>query len=242
MMPGLSFGEVVDEAAEQAGLDPATLTARHLNSMTRSLFLLFTEIENKGLEPEYRMGTESFTLAAGQGAVVMPADTIDVVGVTYRTPQQGNTADVSFDRTHRNEWLSLANRTQTGRPTTFFMSKTLPAEVSLIAGGVTIPTDDPKLLVLWPRNDAAGAVITVNRLRETAMPSGLLGAVDARREWLNTICVGLGAYTAKKYNIARYDRLKGEFDVMLRERQQSQNKGSVYVAFRGHGFSRRRRH
>lgn len=241
-MNELTFGDVVDEAAENAGLDPSALTARHLNSMTRSLFLVFTEIENKGATPEYRVNTQTFTLVAGQGAIILPEDTIDVTEASFEDTSQGVAASTPLTRTNRSTWIGLSDRTIRSRPTSFFVSKTLPAEMDLYGiadpGGMT----ERKLLVLYPRNERAGTKVTINRLRYTGQPTNLASAIDARRNWLDTIQFGLAARTAWKYNRDRYSTLEGKFQGALAERLQSENRAPTYVGFRGHGWSRRRRH
>ncbi len=55
-----SFGDLIDEATERAGLDPAALTHRHLNSINRSLNLLHTDIENNGAEHRKEIGTSLY--------------------------------------------------------------------------------------------------------------------------------------------------------------------------------------
>ncbi len=95
----MEFGECIDEAAEQAGLDPAALTHRHLNSMTRSLDLVMIEIENEGAKPEYRMETSTFTINAGDGVIVLPEDTVDVTEVVISSGD----SDLGMTRAHRDD-------------------------------------------------------------------------------------------------------------------------------------------
>ena len=252
----MEFGECIDEAAEQAGLDPAALTHRHLNSMTRSFDLVMIEIENEGAKPEYRMETSTFTINAGDGVIVLPEDTVDVTEVVISSGD----SDLGMTRTHRDDYLRLTNKEGRGRPVMYFVSKSLNDEANLITdptgygagpistgmwGGVVSPTPnlvDPKMLVVWPINDTDGVKIKVNRLRYAGAPSLLSEKLDARRNWLDTICTGLAARTAQKWNIDRFDMLSALFRDKLKRRLQSEDLGPVYIAFRAHGFSRRRRH
>jgi hypothetical protein len=241
-MQTLTQGELIDEAAENAGLDPSALTARHLASMTRSLFLVFTAIENEGAKPEYRVDTTTFTLQAGQGAIILPEDTVDVTEVAFDDAASGVLQNMPLSRTNRSTWLMMPDTQMASRPTAYFVSKSLPAEMSLYGlpdpGGVA----DRRLLVLYPRNARAGARVTVNRLRYIGMPSNLASDIDARRNWIDTIQFGLAARTALKFNEEKYDKLEGIFQSMLAKRMQSEDRSPTFVGFRGHGWSRRRRH
>lgn len=238
----MEFGELVDEAAEQAGLDPAALTHRHLNSMSRSLMLLFTTIENKGAHAEYRMSTDTYSLPIGQGGIVLPADTIDVTEVALRSPSGGSSFDINLSRTHRDDFLSYSRKDQTGRPHMYWVSKSLGAEAALLGPDVVGVPATAKLLIIRPFNDQANVSVIVNRVREIAQPSNLASVIDARRNWLDTICTGLAARTAQKFNYERFSDLNAMFEGKVKSREQDEDRHPVFVGFRAHGFSRRRRH
>jgi hypothetical protein len=252
----LPFGELLDESFERAGIDPSSLTARHLISARRSLGLLLIDIENKGAKPEYRMQTETVGLAAGQAWVILPADTIDVLDVAARSSDMsGKPYDLMLNRSSRQDWLQIADKATPGIVNSYWVSKSteLPpvANQSLGwgqgqyglngSGGAPGGVVDRDILVLTPPSQMPGTLV-INYLRSTALPSMLDDDVDARRNWYETICCGLAAKVAEKFAPDREDKLMAKYNGELAMRLQSENGGDLHIGYRAHGFSRRSRH
>lgn len=236
-MAGFDFGDLLDEAFERAGLDASAISHRHLNSARRSLLLLNTIIENKGGKPEYREETVDLAIPTGHGAVPLPAGTIDVLACAVLYPD-GSVNPLG--RTTREDYANLSRPSVAGTPSMFWVSKSMPNEQGLL----TPPADvgDLKVLVLWPQNGAGGIQLRVTRLREIGMPTGMGDQIDARRNWWETYCQGLAAALAGKFNQAAAGVLEARFQQTLMERFQDENRGPIQVGFRGHGWSRPRRH
>lgn len=250
------LGDLIDEAAELGGLDPSALTHRHLHSIKRSLNLLFIEIENEGARPEYRQETKVLQIAANMNYILLPPGTIDVLEVAWRKDGQ----DRPLARTTRQNYLAIADKSVMGMPQQFWVSKSLPTELVLgqepatgwgegLFGYGTFGGEDSddegdldrKMLVLWPGTDSDGYLV-YNRLRETEDVPGTLGSdVDARRNWLDTICYGLAARVAQKYDPPRFKDLYAIYKSKLDNRLQDQNEGDVVMSVRGFGWSRERR-
>lgn len=265
----VAFDWLMSEACEQAGVDPEKLTARHINSIQRSVDLLFIELETQGATAEYRQDTVELTAPAGCAVVLLPADTIDVSQVAVRDAS-GVGGDVTLARTHRDKWLSASDRKSSGSPSAYWVSKSLPqgdvvtrlqspssAATAFgggawgvgawggqgLSGAAAQPAISPhtKCLVLWP-GIAHDSVVTINRVRQMTSPSGLAANVDAQRSWLPIIAVGLAAKIAGKYNKEWEAGLVAEYAGKLRERPQDEDHHPVQMAFRAFGWGRERRH
>jgi len=266
------FASLVDEAAENCGLDPSALTHRHLISARRSLELLFIDIETEGATPEFRLETTIASPPPGQRFIFLPPDTIDVLDVAYR--YQGK--DLPIGRTTRQDWIYLADKGALSFPNCYFVDKSSKSDLAAyllpnVGGSQSGPVSSPPgwgdggwgdapwgddyegannastmdtvpVLVLWPGPGYEGTQIVYSRLRQHLTPSGLGDAVDASRNWLPTVIDGLSAKLAKKFAPDRYDRLLSEYQAKLAGRLQSQDRGPVTISFRAHGFSRARRH
>lgn len=272
----MDFGELIDEAAERGGLDPAALEGRHIESIRRSMEYVQIELETEGAQAEFRESTYTATIAAGAGAFSLPADAIDVTSIQIN---DGTSAapHITLARENRTTWAQLAAPTDAGQPTIFWISKSNPIDLKTLevhtdvvastavtsswgagsfstgafsgatAASLTeaqmraIVPDGTKCAILWPLTDKA-YTIQVSYVRFHAAPGNLSSDVDVVRNWLPTITAGLAAKIAQKWALDRYAMLQAEYQTMLFQRSAEQNQNPVYIGFRGHGFSRRRRH
>lgn len=128
----MEFGEIIDEACERAGLDPAALEARHITSIRRSMTLLNTDLEQEGATAEFRERTYDTSIVANAGAITLPDDAIDVLNVQISDGQTGS-AKINVAREHRDSWSMLADPTTPGQPTMYWLSKADPREEKILA-------------------------------------------------------------------------------------------------------------
>ncbi len=234
-----SLGDLVDEAVENAGLDPAALTHRHLVSITRSLELLFIELETSGANAEYRMETKEYDIDVGDGGVVLEADTLDVTQVTITI--QGK--PYPLGRSTREDFLTLSFPAATGAPSIFYLSKSNPADDILPDSVSGNPGNTTPILQLWPLNGLTGdATVRLVRMRQHAMPSNFGSTLDTRRSWMPTLCLGLAAKIASKYNPADEPRLDSKYRAALLGREADEDHQPVIIGYRGFGWGRSRRH
>ena len=263
-----SFGDLIDESAERAGVDPAALTHRHLASITRSLQLVFTEIEKEGATAEYRTETLTVPLPAGYGAVQLPRETIDVSGVALVV----NGAPYPLGRTTREDYQTLSYPSSSGTPSIFWLSKTIPPESAFLnstlgadylpsldfrdprntqnlilypawpVGGAPLAVGEGPFLVLWPQNGLTAGQLTVTRVRQINMPGGFGEQLDATRNWTETIVRGLTAHIARKYNPAEFANLWGQYKDELVNMAAEEDHHPTKISHRAFGFSRPRRH
>ena len=263
-----SLGDLIDEATERSGIDPAALTYRHLNSITRSLQLLFTDIENKGAQAEYRTETLTVPLPASYGAVQLPPETIDISQVAVLI----NGAPYPLGRTKREDFQTISYPSAMGNPAVFWLSKSQPPESLFLTqalgatytpslafsnprntqnllmfpawpvGGPPQVNGEGPFLVLWPMNGLGATSMTITRVRQIKMPGGFGEQLDAARPWTETIVRGLAAAVAEKYNPEIYPRLEAKYLQALMDRDAEEDHHPVTIGYRGHGWSRARRH
>jgi hypothetical protein len=243
-LTNFDLGDLIDESCEQSGLDPAALTHRHLRSITRSLQLLFIDLETDGANAEYRMETQVYTLGTSKGGIVLDSDTIDVTQAALVIDGK----PTPLGRSTREDFHLLSFPTNTGSPQIFYLSKSDPAGDDVLPTGVTAPpaTNETPILRLWPitPTSALGSTvqISVTRIRQHAMPTAFGDTLDTRRNWLPTLCAGLAAAIANKYNPAEWERLNMVYTAMKMRRVADEDHGPVRVGWRGPGWGRSRRH
>lgn len=232
----MEVGELIEEAVERAGIDPATLTHRHYNSIKRSIDLLFTVIEKAIPGAEYRQLETVIAVDEDAAAVEMPADMIDIVTVMI---VRSDGEELPVRRITREDYMNLNRRTTPGTPSGWWLSKSLPGEVDRLPDDLDDPTDN-MLLVLWPAMGLSGASVRVSYIRQTTAPGALGGDIDARRENWEVVCAGLAARVAEKYNKAAEADLQQKFLAHLSIENMDMH--PVTIGFRGFGWSRGRRH
>lgn len=260
----MDFGELIDESAENAGIDPSSITARHINSIRRSIEMLQIELETEGATAEFREHTVTIRAPVGAAAISLPDDAIDVTVVSTKVVSTSS-GDMPLTRISRDTWTVLPDKYTTGAPTSYWVSKsedhddlvTAKHTQSIAAGfglggwgagpwGGTgtvtpnLPTGIP-VLVLYPAVEVIRD-ITLTYYRHHRAPGHLGDTVDAARNWLPTFSTGLSAKIAKKWNKPAYPGLKAEYDTMLALRTADENNHDVRIGFRGHGWARRHRH
>lgn len=244
----LNFGDLIDEAVENSGLDPAALTHRHLTSISRSLELLFIDLEIDGANAEFRQETRTYTVASGVGGVVLDTDVIDVTSASLLfSPDGSNLKPYPLGRSTREDFMNLSFPTDQGTPSIYWLTKSIrtTGNTEQLPTGVTIPTAsvDSPVLVLWPQNGLTGTVqVSVSVLRQHSLPTTFGEKLDTRRNWMPTLAAGLAARIAGKYNPADWERLNGIYLDMKMRRTGDEDHHPVVIGYRAHGFGRGRRH
>lgn len=232
----MEAGELIEEAVERAGIDPASLTHRHYNSIQRSLTLLFTEIEKAIPGAEYRQTETTLAITLNAGALEMPADMIDITTVVV---VQSDGSELPVTRISREDYLNYTGAATPGTPIGWWLSKSLPGEVDRLPEALDDPTDN-MLLVLYPAMGLSGASMKISYIRQSTSPTTLGADVDARRENLEVLCRGLAWKAAEKWNKPEEDKLFAKYQQALATENMDMH--PVVIGFRGHGWSRGRRH
>ena len=109
----LDVADYVEEAYERCGLE--LKTGYDLATAKRSLNLMLADWANRGLN-QWTIKQRTQALVASDGEYDLATDIIDVLGVVLRR----SGTDYAMERVSRDEFLSIPNKTTTGRPTQFF--------------------------------------------------------------------------------------------------------------------------
>lgn len=207
--------ELIDEGFEQCGIDPESLTHRHLRSARRSLNFVLRDIETEGYRARaYAVDRQTQVLTVGARAFQLPAGTIDILDATYAE----GSLDRPLSRTDKYDYEDLSGKTDTGQPSMYFVSRETPAELSFLgddAGPTWAPGaqtaslnyKDRPVFVHWPAAKAAGTIV-YHRVRYHQDINGISDDVDANRTWHFAIQQGLAWHLSLKWALDRTKHLE----------------------------------
>jgi hypothetical protein len=219
-----SVASFLDEAFERAGIDPATITPAHIISAKRSLNLMFTEWVAIDGDALYRDANSQSTIISGASTFTLPAGGFDILDLVMA--YNGETTDQPLGRWSRQDYLSLANKTQTGRPQNFY---------------VDVSTLNTPTVKVWPVADAT-CIFTYDYMRTVQTIVGISETTDVQRLWLEAVASGLAMRIAMKYNVARLPMLMPMADRSYKiARRAGSGNSQVIISGRGFGSSARTR-
>lgn len=189
-----TLANLIDEAAERAGLNPSTLTYQHLVSARNSLNYLFRELETEHIDQFYRIDRESTAVSAAATSTALASGSVEVMQVWLR--ESGSTTDMPVTRISREDYNAIADKTATGTPTMYYINHE----------SLNAPT-----IVLYPIPSAA-ITLYYDRMRYVDDATALSNTPDAHRLWYDVLAYGLAMRLAEKYNEAKFGLMKGRFD------------------------------
>lgn len=214
-----TFANLLDEACERAGIDPASVTARHINSAKMSLSLMFTEWVIRDGDALYRIDEDAETVAASATYFALQAGSMDVVDLVLDYNSEGT--DIPLARISRQDYLLLADKDQTGRPSMYYVDQS----------NLNAPR-----VYLWPVPDQECSFkVDVMRYVETA--GRLSETLDVHRPWLDAVCAGLALRLAQKYKVERVALLEPLYEKAYAFARRA-GSGNSQVTIIGRGFGR----
>lgn len=189
-----TFAQVLDESFERAGIDPSTISHRHIASAKMSINLLFVEWTAKDADVLYRVSQDTETVVAASTYFSPPTGTFDIDGLVLDYNSAGT--DIPLARMSREDYLMLPDKEATGRPTQYYVDQS--------------NLNAPRIYI-WPV-PAESCAFIYDCLRYVQTP-GLLGeTMDVHRPWLDAMMAGLAYRLAMKYSLARVALLKPIYD------------------------------
>lgn len=184
----LDVAEIIEEAYERCGLE--VRTGYDARTARRSLNLMLADWANRGLNL-WTMAEGSIPLVSGTASYVLAADMIDILDVVVRS--QGT--DYEVERISRTEYFTLPDKTTTGRPSQYFLERTI------------IPT-----LYLWASPDSSSDVLRYYYIRRMQDADALTNTTDIPFRFLPCMVAGLAYYLAMKRAPDRLPILKSVYD------------------------------
>lgn len=182
------IAELADEVFERCGLDPASLTARHMRSARRSLQLMFSEWANEGIML-WAVEAISLPLVAGTATYNLNARTNGILDAYIRR----SGIDTVVDPMGRDEYANIPDKTQQGLPTQYYFNRQVTPTLSLW---------------LVPENSTdTFEYYAMRQLQDVGVASN---TPDVPFRWLEALTAGWAAKVAVKYAPDRIGPLKGE--------------------------------
>ncbi len=198
----LDAATAIEEAFELAGLELRTgydaLAAR------RSLNLLFADWSNRGVQL-WEVAQVSTTLTEGTNSYALNTYDIDILDAVIRRDVGGTDTDLQITRIDRNEYLGIPTKTTKGRPSQFYVERTITPTVYLWP---TPENSTDKLISYrWTRIEDIDAAINDFDLPSRFLPCMVLGLASslALKRNAQKLPILQPLYETALLNALRYD-------------------------------------
>ena len=174
--------DVITEAFERIGRNPAEITGYDTESARRSLNFMFSEWANNGPNL-WCVELVTLPLVANQQSYTLDASTIYITNAATRTVVGGNNQDLVINPISRAEYLALPNKAQTAaRPTQYYLERT-----------------NPPSLKVWPVPQDDSVTLLYYRMRTQQDAGAFMNSLDGPGRLLEAIAAGLAAKLAVKF-------------------------------------------
>jgi len=198
----LDAATAIEEAYELAGLELRTgydaLAAR------RSLNLLFADWSNRGIQL-WEVTQVSTSLTEGTNSYALNAYDIDILDAVIRRDVGGTDTDLQITRIDRNEYLGIPTKTTKGRPSQFYVERTITPTVYLWPTPEN--STDTFISYRWTRIQDIDAAINDFDLPSRFLPSMVLGLASslALKKNAQKLPILQPLYETALQNALRYD-------------------------------------
>ena len=180
----LDVAEYIEEAYERCGLQMRT--GYDIRTAKRSLNLMLSEWANRGLN-QWTIEQRTQTVAANDTEYDLGTDVIDILSAAVRR----TSVDYSLSRISRDSYLSIANKTTTGRPTQFFLDRQITPN-----------------LKIWPAPENSTDVIYYDALTRIQDADTAVNTLEVPFRFYPCLTAGLAYYLAVKKVPERVQMLK----------------------------------
>lgn len=177
---------IIEEAFERAGSE--LRSGYDLKSARRSLDIMSAEWSNRGINL-WTVEQGTVALVASTASYALPADTIDLIEFVVRSGSGATQVDLDIERIGVNQYASIVNKTQTGRPLQIYVQRTSTPSVTV-----------------WPVPDASYTLVYW-RLRRIQDSGAATNTMDVPSRFIPAMVAGLAYYIAMK-KPSLFDRLQ----------------------------------
>lgn len=203
----LDVSDYIEEAFERCGLE--VRTGYDLKTAKRSLNLLFADWANRGLN-QWTIAQRTQTVTASDGDYNLGTDVIDVLSMVVRR----SGTDFAMSRISRDEYLSIPNKSTTGRPTQFFIDRQITPEIKI-----------------WPLPENSTDVLHFDCLTRIEDADTFTNTVEVPFRFYPCLAAGLAYYIAIKKAPDRIQLLKSIYDEEFdRAQAEDRDRASFTVA------------
>lgn len=193
----LENADFIDEAMERCGIDPATLTARHLRSARRSLDLLFAEWSNLGVHL-WAVDEQTQTVTDGDSTYTFATGSLAILDMVVRR----SGVDTPVEPMARDEYAAIPDKTTEGLPSRYWLDR---------ATGI---------YTLWTVPENSTDVIHYWRMRQLQDAGTAAQTPDVPYRWYEALTAGLAKKLAEKYAPEREGALSNKAKARFLEASQ----------------------
>jgi|TARA_R100000808_G_C2150619_1_gene159410 hypothetical protein len=180
----LDVADYIEEAYERCGLQ--SRTGYDLRTAKRSLNLMLSEWANRGLN-QWTIEQRTQTVTENDTEYSLGTDVIDILSAAVRR----SSVDFSLSRISRDSYLSIANKTTTGRPTQFFLDRQITPN-----------------LKIWPAPENSTDVIHYDALTRIQDADAATNTLEVPFRFYPCLTAGLAYYLSLKKAPERVQMLK----------------------------------
>jgi len=190
----LSISDTIEEAYELAGIE--LRTGYDAETARRSLNIMFADWSNRGVNL-WTIEQVITNLSSGTASYTLNSYDIDIVSAVIRqTDSSSNSTDLSIERIGRSEYLSIPDKTSTGRPTQIFLDRQ------------TTP-----VVKLWPTpDDTYTYKLIANTIQRIDDASASNEDPEVPSRFIPCMASGLSYYLALKKNQEKAGILKQQYE------------------------------
>ena len=184
----LAVDEYIEEAFERCGLE--IRTGYDLKTAIRSLNLLFSDWANRGLN-QWTIEQKTQALTEDDGEYSLGTDVIDILSMVVRR----SSTNYNVTRVSRSEFLSIPNKTTSGRPTQFFLDRQITPN-----------------LKLWPLPENSTDVLYYDALTRIQDADTMQNTIEVPFRFYPCLTAGLAYYLSIKKAPDRIQLLKAIYE------------------------------
>ena len=184
----LAVDEYIEEAFERCGLE--IRTGYDLKTAKRSLNLLFSDWANRGLN-QWTIEQKTQALTEDDGEYSLGTDVIDILSMVVRR----SSTNYNVTRGSRSEFLSIPNKTTSGRPTQFFLDRQITPN-----------------LKLWPLPENSTDVLYYDALTRIQDADTMQNTIEVPFRFYPCLTAGLAYYLSIKKAPDRIQLLKAIYE------------------------------
>ena len=187
--------DIITEAFERCGRNPASLSSQEVNSATRSLNYLFSDWANDGPNL-WEVDLVALPLVAGQASYTLAEETVYILQAYTRITTGGVNNDIMIQGISRAEYAAIPNKSQQSqRPFQYYFQRT------------AVPT-----LYLWQVPDNNNVTLYYYRMKIQQDAGALVNTLDANNRWMEAIAAGLAMKLATKFAPDRLGMLVPQYE------------------------------
>jgi len=187
--------DIITEAYERVGRNPATLSSNDIDSARRSINYMFSDWANNGPNL-WAVDLQSITLTPGTLYYDLEPRTVSILQVYTRTMSGAQATDLMMSPISRAEYDAIPNKAQLGqRPFQYYFDRTIT----------------PRLYI-WQAPQNTGITLFYHRMKIQEDAGDFTDSMDAPNRWMEAIAAGLAAKLSVKFAPDRLEFLQGLAD------------------------------